>query len=278
MFLTFNQNCFFPLRRLNSVKPLDGGGLAIAALGFAAKPCSKNYHAMKKHTILFLLIALSLGACRSLHVRDFHTNQSLPTRLPRLGLLVHERSFLQAFDYALYRDMVDTHTFGGPCEPAPWVAFEVTNQALEDAFHVLGNELDDNLNQSTDPRYGHARFKLLFYKRFNSGWGWTAASIGTLLIPNIFGMPIGTYRAELELQMEIMDADGKMLVRYIAPGAGKAQMAAYHGYNGATAMRKANLLALQNALSNIKKELEADVPSLASQLEATGALRKLDGK
>ena len=233
---------------------------------------------MKQYLFSFLLLALSLGACRSLHVRDFHTQKALPTRLPSLGLLVHERSFLQAFDVAFDREVMIANVVGGPYQPAPWVAYSVTDRALEDAFQVLGNELDDNLNQTIQPKYGHARFKLMDYQRRNSGWGWSIASAGTLFIPNLFGMPVKTYRANLELQMEIMDANGKMLVRYIAPGTGKAQVAAYHGYDGATATRKANLLALQNAMSKIKAKMEADVPNLASQLEAAGTLPQTNGK
>lgn len=233
---------------------------------------------MKKHIFLFLLLALSLGACRSLRVRDFHTQQNLPTRLPSLGLLIHERSFLEAFDVAFTREVVISNAIGGPYQPAPWVAYEVTDRALEDAFQVLGNELDENLSQVSKPKFGHARFKLIDYSRRNSGWGWSIASAGTLFIPNLFGMPIKTYRARLELQMEIVDANGKILVRYLAPGLGKAPVAAYHGYDGATATRKANLLALQDAMSHIKKQMEADVPSLTQQLDAAGSLHKQDGK
>ncbi len=278
MFLLLTKAHHFPLLRLNSVKWTKVGAGPIAALAFVAKPCSKIILTMKKHILLFLLLALSLGACRSLRVRDFHTNQNLPTRLPGLGLLVHERSFLEAFDCALDREVIITNVVSGPYAPAPWVAYDVTDRALEDAFQVLGNELEDNLNQGTSSKFGHARFKLLSYKRRNSGWGWTVASVSTLFLPNLIGMPVRTQRAELELQMEILDAEGKMLVRYIAPGSGKAPVAAYHGYDNSTATRKANLLALQNAMSKIKKKLEADVPSLASQLETAGTLHKQDGK
>ena len=233
---------------------------------------------MKKYTLLFLLVALCMGSCRSLRVRDFHTNQNLPARLPGLALLVHERSFLEAFDEAFGREVIIANTVSGPYVPSPWVAYAVTDQALKDVFQVLGNELEDNMNQSGSSHYGHARFKLLFYKRHNSGWGWTVASVSTLFVPNLLGMPVRTQRAELELQMEVMDANGKLLSRYTAPGAGKAMVAAYHGYDSSTATRKANLLALQSAMLSIKKKLEADVPSLASQLETAGTLRKLDGK
>lgn len=233
---------------------------------------------MKKYFLPFLLLAFFLGSCRSLHVRDFHTDQSLPAPLPRLGLLVHERSFLEAFDYALDREVVIANVVGGPYEPAPWVAYDVTDRALEDVFQVLGNELAENLSQASKAKYGHARFKLLFYKRRNSGWGWSVASISTLLIPNLFGMPIKAYRTELELQKEIVDANGKMLLRYTAAGVGKAPVAAYHGYDNSTAIRKANLLALQNAMSKIKKKMDPDSPLLTTQLESAGTLHQPDGK
>jgi hypothetical protein len=233
---------------------------------------------MKKFIFLFSLLGLTLGACRSLHVHDFHTSQSLPTRLPTLGLLVHERSFLEAYDYALGREVFIGNMAGGPYAPAPWVAYSVTDQALQDAFQVLGNELSNNMSQVSDPQYGHARFKLLYYKRRNSGWGWTAATAATLMLPNIFGMPVRTQRAEMELQMELVDANGKILTRYVTTGVGKASVAAYHGYDNSTATRKANLLALQNAMSKIKDKLQFDVPTLSNQLESAGTLRKLEGK
>jgi hypothetical protein len=233
---------------------------------------------MKKSFLLLLLACFSLNACRTLQVRDFRTNQPLPERLPRLGLLVHERSFLEAFDGALDREVVIANAIGGPYQPSPWGAYAVTDQALEDVFRLLNNELDKNLNQTAGPQHGHARFKLLFYKRRNSGWGWSLLSGGTLFIPNLFGMPVRTYRSEIELQMEITDANDKVLVRYVAPGVGKAQVAAYHGYDGPTATRKANLLALQNAVAKIKFKMETDAASLAQQLTAAGPLRQPEGK
>ena len=233
---------------------------------------------MKKYTLPFLLLALSLAACRSLRSHDFHTNQSLPTRLPHLGLLVHERSFLEAFDYEFAHDVASLNATSGPYYPDPWIAYQVTDQALQDAFNLLGNEINENLSQTSSPRYGHARFKLLFYQCRNSGWGWTMTSFATLFVPNLVGMPVGMFKSEIELQMEIVDAEGKVLVRYTAPGMGKAPMAAYYGYDNATATRKANLLALKDAMSKIKIKLEPDVPSLASQLEAAGTLHKQDGK
>lgn len=226
---------------------------------------------MKNTIILLLLSALALGACRTLHVADFHSQTSLPERLPRLGLLVHERSFLEAFDIQLSREWVVSP---GPYGPEPWFEYETTDQALEDVFHLFDNEVNENLNSPNGAKYGHARFKLLHYERRNPGWGWLIPSIGTLWTANLLGMPYSTIRADVELQLEITNAEGKSLVRYVAPGSGKAQIACYYGYAQSQAIRKANLLALKNAMKKIKETMSADVPSLRESLLATGAIQK----
>ena len=229
---------------------------------------------MKKTVLLTALCALLLGACRSLHVSDFHTTQAIPQRLPALGLLVHERSFADAFYAALDRDVF----FEYPYIPAPWEVYGKTDQSMNDVFHALDNELFDHVNVSEKDRYGNARFKLLYYQRRNSGWGWIIPSIATFWTANLLGMPCSVHRVDLELQMEITDANGKVLGRYKAPGTGKGKIAAYHGYDGITAIRKANLVAIQEAFSKIKINLAGDIPAITEQLKAAGTVQPLDRK
>lgn len=229
---------------------------------------------MKKFLLFLALAALSLGACRSLHVRDFHTSQAIPVRLPQLGLLVHERSFAEAFYKAFGREVLVNYTY----PPNPWDAYSKTEGAMSDMFHALDNELFDNINQTDGDRYGHARFKLLYYQRRNSGWGWIVPSVATLWTANLLGMPCSVYRIDLELQMEIVDANGKILGQYKAPGTGKAKIALYHGYEAVTASRKGNLVAMQDAFSKIKTAMEADVPALSEQLKAAGAISPIEQK
>ncbi|HOY07386.1 MAG TPA: hypothetical protein PLO67_18385 [Saprospiraceae bacterium] len=229
---------------------------------------------MKKTVLLSALFALLLGACRSLHVSDFHTTQAIPQRLPSLGLLVHERSFADAFYAALDHDMQFRYTY----IPDPWEVYGKTDQSMNDVFHALDNELFDNVNVSDKERYGHARFKLLYYQRRNSGWGWIIPSVATFWTANLLGMPCSVIRIDLELQMEITDAHGKVLGQYKAPGMGKGKIAAYHGYDGLTAVRKANLVAIQNAFSTIKTNLATDIPTLSEQLKAAGTVHPLDRK
>lgn len=233
---------------------------------------------MKKSIILFALFALALGACRSLRVRDFHTDAAIPQRLPPLGLLVHERSFKEGFFAALDRDVLYTSMAVGPYIPDPWMVYERTEHSLSDVFQVLDNELKDNINQQAGERYGNARFKLLYYERRNSGWGWLIPSIATFWTANLLGMPCNVHRIDLELQMEITDANGKVLCHYTATGTGKGKVAAYHGYDGITAIRKANLVAVQDAVSKLKTSMTPDIPALTEQLKEAGIVHPLDRK
>ncbi len=210
-------------------------------------------------TILFLACCvLVLSQCRTLRPADFRTTPALPERLPPLRLLIHQASFGQAFDAALFRQ--------GPAATDPWQAYSVTTGALRDVSHLLQNELADNVMQAGNAQAGQARFKLLFYNRRNSGWGYAIPSILTLSGLNLLGMPYGTVRCDLDLQLEIADAKGRPIVTYSAPGTGKAKIALYYGYITPDAVRKANLEALKMALKAMEAKLQEDVPVLAAKL------------
>jgi hypothetical protein len=261
--------------RLNIVKPWNWAKRPIAEERGIGKSCRKFYrhfkrkYVMKKNVIVLLLGVLSLGACRTIKNSDFHSDKPLTEKLPMVDLLVHERSFLAAFDEELLKDM---HFTVSPLEPDPWAAHEVTDVALKDVFKLLDIELSENLNQNEGPYYGYARFKLNDYSRSNPGWGWLIPSMGTAFIANLVGMPCSNIKSKLELQMEIVDATGKILKQYTGTGSGKGVMALYYGYPLAYAVRKANLGALKEAMLEIKKKVSVDAGMLSENLKAGGEL------
>jgi len=113
---------------------------------------------------------------------------------------------------------------------------------------------------------GQVRFKLLYYNRQNSGWGYTIPSIATMWVLNVVGMPVATVRCDLDLQVEIADAQGASIVTYTAPGSSKAKVALYYGYNPVDAIRKANLEALKAALKAIETKMQEDVHLVTAKL------------
>lgn len=217
---------------------------------------------MKNTIVVLLVAAMAISACRTLQPSDFHSKKQMENRLPPLGMLVHERSFLSAFDeeYLKYLHFDE--------ETNPWFGIEVTDRALDDVFQLMQNELDDNISATGGKTLGYARFKLLNYRRPWRGIGWVIPSTATLFVANYFGMPFAMTRAELDLQVEITDRKGNVLVKYTAPGSGKTPQALYYGYTAADAIRRANLNALKDAMSQIKVLLSEDAPMLTEKLLA----------
>lgn len=222
-----------------------------------------------KHRLSVLFCLLLLVSCRTVKISDFHTNAPTPEPLPRLALEVHTESFALLFGKELAeRILLQNALDPGSYIPNPIGVLAQVGQPVHDVFVMLGNELTDNLVQSNGEQKGKARFKLIYYNRYNSGWGYTIPSILTLGTVNVLALPAGVTRAEVELQMEITDNAGNVLSRYRAPGSGKVKVAMYYGYSGFGAMRKANLLALQAAMQNIKLQMAADLPQLQNKLAA----------
>lgn len=234
---------------------------------------------MKKQIVFLAALVLLLSSCRTLQISDYQRQAPLPTPLPRLDLMVHTESF--AAQYAgemLEKAVINASVSGNGWIPNPLGVYNEVGAPLRDVFVVLGNELTDNLVQSAGARYGHARFKLMHYDRRAPGWGYVIPSVLTLGLANLCGMPANRIRAELELQMEIVDAHDHVIARYRAPGIGKATQAMYRGYSHAGAIRKTNLLALQDAMTKIGAKMSADLPELKEKLTLAGPLAAHSGK
>ena len=228
---------------------------------------------MKNSSLLLVLMAAFFAQCRTLHVNDFHAKQRVAEPLPRMGLLVHQESFGSAFDRETF-----SKGWGGNVAAARGATqgdyFALSDLPLEDVFTLLGNEVTDNLADNKGDRYGHIRFRLINYDRRTPGWGYKIPSVLSANLLNVAGMPYTRVSSELELQVEVADANKKILARYKAPGAGKAYVALYYGYRYGDAWRKANLLALQDAMAKIRPQMEADLPQLREQVLAAGPLKK----
>ena len=228
---------------------------------------------MKFRYSFLLFAAALLVQCRTLHMSDFHQKAPLAEPLPRMGLLVHQESFAAAFDRETFaKGWNGNVAVLGPASPADY--FALSDLPLEDVYAILGNEVNENLTENTGSRFGHIRFRLVNYDRRAPGWGYRIPSALSLNLLNAAGMPHTRLSSELELQVEIADSNKKILARYRAPGAGKAYVAMYYGYRQPDAWRKANLLALQDAMAKIRPQIMADLPNLRAQLLTAGELKK----
>jgi hypothetical protein len=229
---------------------------------------------MLKPNFLIVLCAFSLGACRSLKMSDFHQQNQLSEPLPPLSLQVHTESFAGHFVAEMFEEnMANNSIYDVPWIPSPFEIYSQLGEPMRDVFTVLGNELTDNTTQTAGEKLGQARFKLVYYERRIPGWGWIIPSSLTLCTANLFGMPFAKVSADVELQMEILDANKNIVAQYRAPGTGKATVAMYHGYSGLDAARKINLLALQDAMRGIRRQMEPDLAKLNADLQTAKPMK-----
>lgn len=229
---------------------------------------------MKK--MLFAVCALMLFAsCRTLQVTDYHQRSPLKEPLPALKMKVHAESFAARFAGEVIESTIAGSAVSGyPWIPSPYEVYTRIGASMQDVFTLLGNELADNMTQTGGEKRGEARFKLVYFNRTMPGWGWLIPSTLTLNIANLAGMPYTKYHAEIELQMEIVDVNQQVIAQYRASGSGKATVAFYYGYGGPAAYRKANLLALQEAMRGIRVKMEPDLARLNNDLLSAEPVNK----
>jgi hypothetical protein len=140
-----------------------------------------------------------------------------------------------------------------------------------DQFEIFDQEVDNNLCNSYGPKYGYIVLRT-YYSKFGLGLGYSVVSGITLLIPNLFGMPMGRPKFELQATVEILNSKKELIGKYRAVGTGKSIMALYYGYGQSNAIRKARIDALNNALSEIRKQIQTDAPKLSEELKKAGII------
>ncbi|GJM22485.1 MAG: hypothetical protein DHS20C15_24000 [Planctomycetota bacterium] len=123
---------------------------------------------------------------------------------------------------------------------------------------------------------GTLRVRLVRRKDHEAERAWLIPSVLTLGVINLFGAPLGSQHCELELSLEVLDAQGEVLESYSARGQGSAHAAAYWGYDTSlpgtagssddlsrAAIARATVDALEHALV----ELRQDIPGLRDALQ-----------
>jgi hypothetical protein len=149
----------------------------------------------------------------------------------------------------------------------------LTVYGSSDQFEIFDQEVDNNLCNSYGKRFGYIVLRT-YYSKFGLGIGYSAASGATLFIPNLFGMPMARPKFEIQATVEILNSKKELIGKYRAAGAGKSIMALYYGYGQSDSIRKARVEALTNALSEIRKQIQADAARLSEELRKAGMINE----
>ncbi|GAA4369587.1 hypothetical protein GCM10023185_43360 [Hymenobacter saemangeumensis] len=143
----------------------------------------------------------------------------------------------------------------------------------EDPLAVFKQECRVNLTEPTDSAaYGYARFVVKKVNTIRLGRGLQAFQMATLLLPSVFGIPLEWYQTTLQAEVQVTDADGNILGSYTGTGTSKVKVAMYHGYSQSDAPRLADIIAMRNALAQIRPQLDTASLRLRPLLMAGGTV------
>ena len=224
---------------------------------------------MKRTITLGVIILFTLSSCQTLKISDFPVGTAISSKLPALEPVFDYHSFQAAYpDYyesnsgTAIRLNDDFSIFTGSTRGRA-----VSNETKAyDAVHLFEKEIRDNISSATGKIFGSAVCKVGFG---NSNGNLTNPIISTLTlgILNIFGYPYTIISDELEVILEIRDADNYIVGRYSAIGYGESKVTLYKS-DGAS--RLAHARAFVNAMGKIKNKLENDTDELAGLLTEQG--------
>ncbi|MGI4871058.1 MAG: hypothetical protein ACRYFX_07755 [Janthinobacterium lividum] len=141
----------------------------------------------------------------------------------------------------------------------------------DDPLRLFRAEMQRNITEPLDSAtFGYARLVVTKVHTVRTGKGLQAAQIIMLMTPSIIGIPLEWYKTDIQAEVQLLDANGKLLGTYVGTGTSKVRVAAYHGYSQKQAPRLSDVLALRNALSHIRPQLDTAATRLRPLLLASG--------
>jgi len=209
---------------------------------------------MKK--FLVLATALLLTACASYDVQQAMRpdNRNIDPKLPNMEAIFETGKALE--------------TNGATAASG---ASAATSVQLNNEFATLfRREVEKNLINEDGPVKGKLVLEPIFVDVDNNvAWALTAFLLG---IPQLFGVPGSSMTSKWELELNVLDKNGKRIARYSADVENTEYEALYYGYSNlhpiTSNLRKAAIFeGYKKALDNVIKQLQADIPTLSTKLK-----------
>jgi len=141
----------------------------------------------------------------------------------------------------------------------------------EDPLRMFKAELQRNILEPTDSAtYGYARLVVTKVHTTRTGRSLQAAQVLTMLAPSVVGAPLEWYKTDLQAEVQLMNASGELLGTYSGKGTSNVKVAMYHGYSQTDAPRLADVIALREALAQIRPQLDTASARLRPLMLAGG--------
>jgi hypothetical protein len=143
----------------------------------------------------------------------------------------------------------------------------------DDPLRLFKSELQHNVVEAADTAtFGYMRLVVTKVKTIRKGRSLQAAQVVTMLVPSVFGAPLEWYNTNIEAEVQVMDASGQLLGTYTGKGTSEVKVAMYHGYSQTDAPRLADVIALREALNQVRPQLDTASTRLRPLLLAGGTV------
>ncbi len=141
----------------------------------------------------------------------------------------------------------------------------------DDPLKLFQAELKQNVLEPTDTAtFGYVRLVVNQVHTTRTGRSLQAAQVATMMMPSILGAPLEWYKTDIQADVQVMNANGDLLGTYSGRGTSNVKVAMYHGYSQTEAPRLADVLALHEALNQIRPQLDSAARRLRPLLLAGG--------
>ncbi len=141
----------------------------------------------------------------------------------------------------------------------------------DDPLKLFQQECHINLTEPTDSAtYGYVKLVVKKVKTLRTGRGLQGAQVLTFMVPAVIGVPLEWYKTTLQAEVQVSDAAGNLLGTYDGTGTSEVKVAMYHGYSQTDAPRLADVIALREAMSQIRPQLDTAAARLRPLLIAGG--------
>lgn len=219
---------------------------------------------MKKFLILSMLFILA--SCASIKLSDFDPGYKNKLLLPALEPKIDISSFEDAY-LMYYIKNSNALYYTDSTTDLPYTIAPVPKDIrMKDAISIFKREVKENICSFSPEKKGTIVCHIPFAVSENSGNSFLLLSTFTFGILNLIGMPLFSYKTELELEVEIFTNSGKQIGSYRARGSNTAWVALYYGYSMQSANRISNAKAFKIAMNGIKQQIEMDAERLTNEL------------
>lgn len=223
---------------------------------------------MRNHLFLLpLLVALAmLTSCGtpifSLATLEPETNQ--PLDLPHLAFEMDPYSFERVYQRGLEAHINDDGSNAA-------VINTTVNPQIPDTYTLSERSVQQWISRPIGPHYGYARVHLQGVSQGNAAAGLTIGSAIFMFIPNLVGVPVAKPRAEVSLELEIIDSQGHSLGRYRGTGEESQLVGFYYGKREGN-RRNLHAKALKGAWEEIYSKVRMDADRLSDALISSGPI------